>query len=272
MTTSASDKNFVGSMPAIYEAYLVPLIFEQYAADLVRRLATLAPPRILEVAAGTGAVTRAMAAGLPASTAIVASDLNQAMLVEAGKRGTTRPVEWRQADCLQLPFGDGEFDAVVCQFGAMFLPDKAKGFAEVRRVLRPGGTFIFSVWDRIEENAFADVITSALGEAFPSDPPRFLPRTPYGYNDRATIERDVAAGGFTAPAAIETRAERSRAASPREPATGFCQGTPLRAEIEARTPGGLDAATDTAAEAIAKRHGSGAVDAKIQAVIVTAVK
>jgi SAM-dependent methyltransferase len=191
------------------------------------------------------------------------------MLDQASSVGTQRPVEWRQADAMRLPFGDATFDAVVCQFGVMFFPEKAKAFAEARRVLSPGGVFIFNVWDRIEENEFADIVTTALASLFPKDPPRFMARTPHGYSDRSTIERDLAGGGFTAPPRIDTVAARSKAASARIPAIAYCQGTPLRSEIEARDAARLGEATDFAAQAIAKRFGQGAVDGKIQAHIVT---
>ena len=224
---------------------------------------------MLEIAAGTGVVTRALASVLPAGVSIVATDLNQAMLDQAAAIGTRRAVEWRQADAMQLPFADATFDAVVCQFGVMFFPEKAKAFSEARRVLRPGGVFIFNVWDRIEENEFADVVTTALESIFPDDPPRFMARTPHGYHDLRAIGRDLAGGGFTASPRIDTVAARSRAASPRIPAIAYCQGTPLRNEIEARDASRLGEATDIAAEAIAERFGPGAVDGKIQAHIVT---
>jgi ubiquinone/menaquinone biosynthesis C-methylase UbiE len=267
MSAPTSDKVFAGSIPKLYDTYLVPLIFEPYAADLAKRLARLRPARVLEIAAGTGVVTRQLASALPASSSIVATDLNQAMLDQAAAAGMARPIEWRLADAMQLPFADGTFDAVVCQFGAMFFPDKPKAFAEARRVLRPGGFYLFNVWDRIEENEFADVVTAALASRFPDDPPRFMARTPHGYHDLKAIERDLASGGFKAPK-LETLAERSRAASPRDVAIAYCQGTPLRNEIEAREASALDEATELAAEAIAKRFGRGAVDGKIQAHVV----
>jgi SAM-dependent methyltransferase len=264
-----TDKVFAGSIPKLYDTYLVPLIFEPYAADMAKRLVSSPPKRLLEIAAGTGVVTRALAAALPKTASIVATDLNQAMLDQAAAAGTARPVEWRQADAMQLPFEDASFDAVVCQFGVMFFPDKSKAFAEARRVLKRGGLFIFNVWDRIAENEFADTVTSALASVFPKDPPRFMARTPHGYHDRRAIERDLAAGGFAAAPRVDTLAARSRAASPRSPAIAYCQGTPLRNEIEARDAARLGEATDVAAEAIARRFGRGAVDGKIQAHIVT---
>jgi SAM-dependent methyltransferase len=266
---SDTDTVFTGSIPNIYETYLVPLIFEPYAADLVARLRSRPLDRVLEVAAGTGVVTRAMASTLGDRASIVATDLNPAMLEHAAALGAGRSVEWRQADAMQLPFPDGAFDAVVCQFGVMFFPDKRRAFAEALRVLNPGGVFIFNVWDRIEENEFADTVTTELASLFPQDPPRFLARTPHGYHDRAVITRDVAAGGFTNPARITTVAARSRAESARVPAIAYCQGTPLRSEIETRDAARLDEATRSAAAAIARRFGAQAVDGKIQAHVVT---
>ncbi len=269
MGSSGTDKVFAGSIPKFYDTYLVPLLFEPYAADLVNRLASRSLSRVLEVAAGTGVVTRALASVLPERVSIVATDLNQPMLDQASALGTTRPVEWRQADAMRLPFQDGTFDAVVCQFGVMFFPDKTQALSEARRVLRPGGVLVFNVWDRIEENEFADTVTAALASVFPEDPPRFLARTPHGYHERSRIEQDLASSGFSAPPEIVTLAARSRAKSPRDPAIAFCQGTPLRNEIEAHGASRLGEATDLAADAIGRRFGRGEVDGKMQAHVVT---
>lgn len=272
MSGHDTDTVFNGSIPELYETYMVPLIFEPYAADLASRLARRSVTSVLEIAAGTGVVTRALASALAEDVSIVATDLNQSMLDHASALGTRRPVEWRQADALQLPFHDATFDAVVCQFGVMFFPDKAKAFSEARRVLRTDGVFMFSVWDRIEENEFADIVTTALASMFPDDPPRFLARTPHGYFDRPTIERDLASGGFATPPQLFTIAARSRADSCRVPAIAYCLGTPLQNEIEARDASRLDEAVDSAAEAIAQRFGTADVDGKIQTHIVAVEK
>jgi SAM-dependent methyltransferase len=272
MSHAESDATFAGKVPEFYQQYLVPLIFESYAADLALRLTGRPLTSVLEIAAGTGVVTRHLASALPERVTIVATDLNQAMLDRAAAIGTSRPVEWRQADAAELPFRDRSFDAVVCQFGVMFFPDKARAFAEARRVLRAGGLFLFNVWDRIEENEFADVITAELATLYPADPPLFLARTPHGYADRATIERDLSAAGFRDPVELVTITERSRAASAEIPALAYCQGTVLRNEIEAREPGGLALATARAAEAIRRQFGSNAVDGKVQAHVVAVEK
>jgi SAM-dependent methyltransferase len=267
---SSIDTKFAGSIPALYDAYFVPMLFEPYAVDLVNRVQALPASRILEIAAGTGAVTRALASATPAETAIVATDLNPAMLERAAAIGTSRPVEWRQADAMQLPFPDGAFELVVCQFAAMFFPDRAHAFGEARRVLAPGGAFVFNVWDKMADNEFADVVTTALESVFPDDPPRFMERTPHGYHDPRIIERDVAGGGFeSAPEIIAVDAV-SRAPSARIAAIAFCQGTPLRNEIEARDPSRLGEATGTAEAALARRFGSGAIEGRMRAYVVIA--
>ena len=266
-----TDKQFTGSIPELYDRHLGPLIFEPYARDLAARLADLAPSRVLETAAGTGVATRALASALPASVTIVATDLNRPMLDFAASRTGAANVAWRQADALALPFGDGAFDAVACQFGAMFFPDKAAAYREARRVLRPGGRFLLSVWDRIERNELAHLVTGAVASLFPEDPPLFLARPPHGYHDADAILDELRAAGF-AQVAIETVERRSWAPSPRHPAIGFCQGTPLRLEIEARGPGRLDEATDVAASAVAARFGDGPFDARMQAHVIVATR
>lgn len=267
-----NDKSFTGSIPVIYQRCLVPLIFESYARDMAERAAGLEPTSVLETAAGTGVLTRAMAARLPQHVRIIATDLNQAMLDHAAAQGPQDPrVTWRQADALALPFDDQSFDVVGCQFGVMFFPDKVQGFKEARRVLKPGGRFIFSVWDEISANEFSAVVTDALAKVFPHDPPRFMARTPHGYHDVGKIGEELAKAGFLSIAS-ETRDDVSRANSAVDAAVAYCQGSPLRGEIEARDPAGLEAATQTAAEALVQRFGSGKIEGRIRAHVLTAIR
>ncbi len=269
---TASDKVFAGSIPEIYDRLFVPLIFEPYARDLAERIAKAAPKVVLETAAGTGVLTRAMAARLPADARVMATDLNQPMLDRAkARQGDDKRIAWQQADALALPFADQSFDVVACQFGAMFFPDKTQGYREARRVLRPGGRFCFNVWHRISDNEFADVVTQALAEVFPQDPPRFMARTPHGYHDADQIRAELKAAGF-GEIAIEAVDRTSKASSPLDAAIAYCQGSPLRTEIEARGAPGLEAATARAAEALAARFGSGAIEGRIRALVVTAAR
>jgi hypothetical protein len=135
-------------------------------------------------------------------------------------------------------------------------------------VLRPGGLYLFNVWDRIEDNEFADIVTASCATVLPDNPPRFLARLPHGYSDRAAIAQDLQSGGFRAKPEIDTLALRSRAPSARHAATGYCHGTPIRDEIEAHGADRLEEATNVASDAISRRFGQGAVDGKIQAHVV----
>jgi ubiquinone/menaquinone biosynthesis C-methylase UbiE len=266
-----TDKVFAGSIPENYDRYMVPLIFESFAQDIAQRAAALSPRAVLETAAGSGVVTRALAPRLSPDASYVVTDLNQPMLdYAAARQATDSRIRWLKADAQALPFEDAAFDLVCCQFGAMFFPDRQAGYREAKRVLKPGGCFLFNVWDRIEENVFANDVTNALAELFPNDPPRFLARTPHGYYDTALIRSDLEQAGFSS-VAVDTRADQSRASSPRDVAIAYCQGTPLRNEIEARDAARLEAATDHAALKIANRHGSGEVAAKIQAHVIAAM-
>ena len=266
---SDADSAFTGKIPALYDQHLGPMLFQPYARDLARRLQGLVAGHVLETAAGTGIVTHALAASLPDAVAITATDLNQPMLDHAAAKPGAARVTWRQADAQALPFAEGSFDAVVCQFGVMFFPEKVEAYREARRVLKPRGHFFFNVWDRISENEFADVVTEALATLFPKDPPRFMARTPHGYHNVEKIREELIAAGF-ADISIETVDHSSRAASPRDPAIAYCQGTPLRNEIEARDATLLEEATKAAADALARRFGSGPVEGRIRAHVITA--
>jgi SAM-dependent methyltransferase len=264
------DKVFSGSVPQLYEELMVPMLFAPYAQDLAlraQRRTSSAGSALLEIAAGTGVVTRALADQLPASASIVATDLNQPMLDQAARIGTSRPVTWRQANAMQLPFPDASFDAVLCQFGVMFFPDRPRAYAEARRVLRPGGAFLFSTWDRIELSEITDTVQRAVIDLYPRDPPRFMARTPHGYFDPQIIAGDLERAGFGAAAIITPLSAPSRALSARHAARAICQGTPMRAEIEAQGPGELDRATAAAEDAVVRRFGRGAVEGQMSALI-----
>jgi SAM-dependent methyltransferase len=272
MIAPQNDSAFGDAISRLYERHLVPLLFEPYAAFTAQRVAALGAGRVLETAAGTGVVTRALAKRLPAKATLTATDLNRAMLDRAVSADMPRPVTWRQADAMKLPFADESFDCVVCQFGVMFFPDKSAAYAEARRVLRRGGTFVFTVWDRIEDNEFADTVNDSLRHVFPDDPPTFMRRTPHGYFDRELIARDLQWAGFSHAPTFETESARSCAPSAHEPAVAFCQGTPVRNEIEARDAARLEVATQVAAAALQRRFGDGAIEGRMQAHLVAVVK
>jgi ubiquinone/menaquinone biosynthesis C-methylase UbiE len=265
------DTVFAGSIPALYDRYLGPLLFAPYARELGERLADLRSGALLETAAGSGIVTEVLVDKLPAAVEIVATDLNQAMVDHAAAKPALARATLRQADALALPFNAAQFDAVVCQFGAMFFPDRVAGYREARRVLKPGGRFVFTMWDALEQNPITRCVVDAMARHFPANPPRFLARTPHGHYDRDTIRRELAEADF-GPVELDVVTLPSRAASHRDPAIGFCQGTPMRGEIEAQAPGpdGLQAATEAAAAALAAEFGSGSIEAPMQALVIVA--
>jgi SAM-dependent methyltransferase len=265
---TAADSAFAGSIPAAYDRYLVPMLFEPYAQDLAQRAATLAPQRILEVASGTGVVTRALAASLPGAD-IVATDLNQPMLDVAASRIEAANVSFRQADAQALPFPDAGFDLVACQFGVMFFPDRVAAYREARRVLKPGRRFLFNAWDRVEENELTLVLAEAMTALLPDDPPTFFRRVPFGYHDTGLIRADLQEAGF-GDIAIETVAARSRMVSARDAAIGLCLGSPMRIELEERAPGRLGDLVEAVAEAVERAFGADGVDAPMSAHVVTA--
>lgn len=267
---SQLDAAFQGSIPSIYETDVVPMYFAPYAKDLGDRLAKLAPKRVLEIAAGTGAVTRVLRKALP-DAAITATDLNEAMLAVARKIVGDEGVAWRQLDANDLPFADASFDAVVCQFGVMFFPDRIKAFAEARRVLAPGGVFLFNVWDPVETCDFTRIVTEAMAEIYADSPPTFFARVPHGYCNERQIRKDLEAAGF-ADIAFETVERRSLSPSPADAARGLCEGTPLRAEIEARKTPSLTEATRHAADVLERRLGRGEIAGHMQATVVRALK
>jgi SAM-dependent methyltransferase len=265
---SEQDRLWVGSMPEAYERWLAPSVFRPFAQDLARRAARLAPRKVLEIAAGTGVLTKELITALPEAD-VTATDLNAAM-VEFGSRESPN-AEWRQADALDLPFRDNQFDLGTCQFGVMFFPDKPGAYREAWRVLKPGGRLAFNVWDRIEANAVTKTVADAVASAFPQDPPRFLDRVPHGYHDEGAIRDALGQAGFE-DIAVSVVKKPCRAPSARDPACGFCQGSPLRGEIEARDATRLDEVTGRAEKALVERFGAGPIEGTMQALVIEATR
>ncbi len=266
-----SDTVFSGKIPELYDRLMGPMLFQPYAADMVRRLGILRAGHVLETAAGTGILSRALAAALPELVAITATDLNQPMLDHAAVQPGAARIAWRQADAQALPFAAQMFDAVVCQFGVMFFPDKAAGYREAWRVLKPGGRFLFNVWSALVLSPIPQTVTDVVAAQFPADPPQFLARTPHGYNDIAAITKALGTAGF-ADVTSERRVERSHAASAHHAATAFCQGSPLRAEIAARDASRLQAVTEIAAQALTQKFGANAIEAPMEAIVFSATR
>jgi ubiquinone/menaquinone biosynthesis C-methylase UbiE len=267
---TATDTVFDGSIPAIYDRYMVPLVFAPYAALLAERARELAPSRILETAAGTGVVTEALHRAMPAAE-IVATDLNPPMLEQAARRVTSPAVRFQHADALDLPFPAASFDVVACQFGIMFFPDKVKGNSEAFRVLRDGGSYLLAIWDSVDRNLATRVAGRAVADLFPEQAAAFYERVPFRYFDKTQIEDDLNAAAFR-EVRIETVELMSRAPSARDAAIALTEGTPMRSEIEKAGPDALPSATDAAEAALRQFEGPNGFEAPMSAHIVTATK
>lgn len=251
-------------MPEVYDRWLAPAVFRPFAVEIAQRGGRLNPRRVLELAAGTGVLTRELVAALP-NAEVTATDLNAAMVDYASSR--VAGARWRQADALRLPFDDQQFDLVVCQFGVMFFPDKAAAFGEVRRVLMPGGTLLFSTWATVETHGFEAALLAGVERAFPDDPPTFVRAVQHGYSQPEQVAADLAAGGLVRESAEEVTLV-GQSASAADLARGYCTGTPLRAQIESR--GDLSASTLVVGQEMRRLLGDGPVTAKMTAYVIEA--
>lgn len=267
---TSTDAAFAGSIPALYDQYLGPLLFQPYAEELARRAAALDPQRILETAAGTGIVTLALHEACP-DAEIVATDLNQGMLDVAAARIQSGKVVFMSADAQQLPFDGDGFDLLVCQFGIMFMPDKVRANAEAHRVLRPEGRYLLAIWDTLDKSPLIHASASAVAELFPEGTADFMRRAPFSYSDPALIEHDLMAAGFR-DIEFQTVTLRSRLPSAHDAAVGLCQGTPMRMAIEEHGSDALERATQASAAALKRFEGADGLDAPMAAHIVTAIK
>ena len=265
----AEDVQFSGSIPAAYDRYLGPLLFQPYAEDLVARLQIREEGSVLELACGTGIVTRVLRSRLPATVKLVATDLNEPMFRHAAtKFSQEEAVEWSQADACNLPFGDRIFDAVVCQFGIMFVPDKALAAREAHRVLKPGGLFLFNVWDALEQNELCRIAHDTITSYFEKDPPMFY-QIPFGYHDHDEIKRTLESAGFR-DVRLEVVAKTGEATQADEVATGLVAGNPVSLAIAERDPSLAPVITKAVAQAIAGRFGERDMRVPMRAIVVQA--
>jgi ubiquinone/menaquinone biosynthesis C-methylase UbiE len=255
---------FVGTIPANYDRYLGPLLFHRFADDLAARLPGTSGMRVLEVACGTGIVTERLARRLAGRGTLVATDLNEAMLAHARARMPASPgLEWRQADGTSLPFPDRSFDAVVCQFGLMFFPDKAAGVREAHRVLRPGGTYLLSVWDALERNAATRITHETLAAFFPVDPPQFY-TVPFSLHDATAVRRLLETAGF-AEIRLESVALVGESLSAEDAARGLVEGNPVIGTIMERRPDALGEIEAVLARNLARELGDRPVRSPLRA-------
>jgi ubiquinone/menaquinone biosynthesis C-methylase UbiE len=268
-----TDKNaaFIGPIPENYDRFLGPMFFEPYALDISQRLSSRPATAVLEIASGTGIVTRQLRNRLPKSVKLTATDLNEAMMEYAGRKFTQgENMDWQQADAMNLPFADASFDAVVCQFGLMFVPDKSAATREVYRVLLPGGIFLFSVWDRIEENPIARTAQEIIATFFASDPPNFY-EIPFGLYNPEEISALLKEAGFQ-DIQVSLLAKPCKSPSASDAAKGLIEGSPVSTAIQERGSASIATIEEALTEAIANQFGDNPAESTMQALVFACVR
>ena len=263
-----SNAAFVGDVPQNYDRYLGPVFFHSFADDLAGRLEVKPGMRVLETACGTGIVSRRLAERLRGTGSLVATDLNEAMIAYGRTQVTTGHVEWRPADATLLPFPDGSFDAVVCQFGLMFFPDKPAGIREAFRVLKPGGQYLFNVWDAMAKNPIARIAHETAGRFFPSDPPNFY-CVPFSLHDPAPVRKWLGEAGFTG-VEVNHVAKQGSSPSAAEAAIGLIEGNPIGAAIVQRRADALEEVKQAVSATVAAELGDRPVRIPLHAVVFSA--
>jgi ubiquinone/menaquinone biosynthesis C-methylase UbiE len=265
-----NEATFTGSIPENYDKYLAPILLEPYGQELVRRLPINGLKDVLELACGTGIVTRHLRERLGDETRLVATDFSDDMLkVARAKPPLSKPVEWKVADATDLPFKDGSFDAVVCQFGVMFFPDREKAMREMFRVLRPGGRVLFNVWDDIKHNDFPRTAHEVIEKMFDSEPPAFY-KTPFGFHDHFEIRTMLRGAGFVDVAL--TTVEMRVTCEPANAAIGFVEGNPIADEIKNRLGKDVSEAKEKVEQALGEEFGKAIAKGHAQAIVVGARK
>ena len=268
-----NDKNaqFAGSIPAAYDRYLGPMFFQPYAEDIAARLNVAAHGSVLELACGTGIVTRVLRDRLPAPAHLIATDLNEPMMqIAAAKFSENDVVEWKQADATNLPFHEQSFDAVVCQFGMMFFPDKALSAREAHRVLKPGGVFLFNVWDSLKENPLGQIAHETIASFFEKDPPTFY-EVPFGYHDHGEIRRLLEDASFR-DVRLDVVSKRSVPTGAEDAAAGLVQGSPVAVAIADRNASLVPEIKNAVARALEKHFGGSIFEAPQRAIVAEARK
>jgi SAM-dependent methyltransferase len=253
-----TDQNaqFTGSIPAAYDALLGPMLFAPYAADLAARLRVPRAAAVLEVACGTGILTNQLRRALPAPATLTATDLNEPMLAHARARVPDAGITWQPADAQDLPFPDSAFDAVVCQFGMMFVPDKARAFGEVRRVLRPQGQFAFNVWSDLAENPVGRIARETIARYFTGDPPTFY-EVPFSLHDASYFE----------VVSCERVELEARSATAQDAARGLVMGNPILRDVVERASAGPEEIVQAVAAALSAAGGAAPLRLPMRALV-----
>jgi ubiquinone/menaquinone biosynthesis C-methylase UbiE len=261
--------SFAGSVPQNYDKYLGPVLFEPYALDLVRRIT--GAKNILEIACGTGRVTRHLLNALPPDGKLMATDLNAGMIEVAKSIMQDGRIHWQVVDAQELPFENDSFDHIICQFGVMFFPDKAKAMAEAYRVLQPGGKYIFNVWDALEFNPRSAIIKTVMEELMGDEAPDFLKKGPYSWFDKDEITNLLKLTGFK-EINLDVVYKTAYYETPGDLINGFVKGSPLSAYLAEQTDELREKIVNGLMDRVRGEFGDSKLESPMQAIVCTASK
>lgn len=245
--------SFSGNIPENYDKYLGPFLFEPYAQDFVKKISNPEAKNILEIACGTGRVTKHLRKLFPYTVKIIATDINPEMLKVAKKNIEDNSVQFKIADAQELPFADNTFDLIVCQFGYMFVPDKPKAFAEAYRVLKKGGCLLFNTWDSIENNAVINTVNKIIANFLSDAPPKFF-QVPFSMNNKDELLQLVQGAKFTKINISKVKKE-AISHSALEVVKGLITGNPVYNEIIQKDPSAPKMLIEKAEKEVVKTYG-----------------
>lgn len=260
---------FAGAIPDKYDQYLGPLLFEPYALDMVSGMKKEGVSSVLELACGTGRVTQYLPKHFGPGVSITATDLNPDMIAVATRK-IKDDIKWRPADMQELPFAADSFDLALCQYGLMFVPDKAKAIREVARVLKKGSVFHFNTWDKIENNGIPRISRQIVTEFFNGTPPNFY-FVPFSMFDPEAIKKLMLENGFS-KVEISLIKKEGISNTALEAATGMIEGNPVAKEIRDKDPNAVPDVIEKVRKEIAIQYGDNPVRCPLQAWVGKAVK
>lgn len=264
------DSAQIEPIPQPHQRGIGPFLFEPFARHTAERIRARAPKTVLETACCTGIVTRRLREALSRDALLVASDPDERMLA-VGRRtvGSALNVGWARADLCKLQFGDGDFDAMVCQFGLMFAADKLAAVREARRVLQPDGSFLVTTWSPLERNPIIALVHRTLWAMFPEHPVQHA-RVPFAYGDPDLLNNLLLAGGFH-DVVVDVVEKATSSPSAHELAVGLIEGYPMIQEIRLRGKATVSAAINAVTAAIRRQFGDAPVRARITALVASAL-
>jgi ubiquinone/menaquinone biosynthesis C-methylase UbiE len=261
---------FSGSIPEHYDRVLGPMFFEPYAIEVSQRIDPSSVNTVLEIGSGTGRVTAHLRNVISSATKLIGSDISEDMLAVAKEKLKGLDIDWRIIDAQDLPFDDDSIDVIVGCFCYMFVPDKHKAFAEAHRVLRPGGMFIFSTWDKLELNGASYTYRKIVKKLFEDSLPESY-NLPFSMNDQNAIKGMLKETGFS-KIKVERVDKDSISQTAGEAANGLARGGSIYNEIMMHDPSLVEEIIKELEKELSEKFGTSPMIAPMTAVVCQAWK